>query len=232
MIRTCVLLGLLMFAHGLSAQSPSPCKVLDPELQETYSGGCKDGLAEGAGEARGKAYYRGEFRNGRKHGKGVKSWPSSGDRYEGDFVEDRRHGNGAYVWGPRSPFAGERYSGEWVNDKKNGHGIYQWPNGERYEGAWKNDGIAGPPTKAMVDRARVQAERAAAVGRVGAKVCRDMTVGIATRDRLRATVTAVTGERITLRIDDPGRFEHAIGETPLVKGAVVTDTLRLWLPCA
>jgi hypothetical protein len=221
----------VLLASGASAQPSLSCKVLDPELQGIYAGGCKDGLAEGAGEARGTAHYRGEFRSGRKHGRGVKSWPSSGDRYEGDFVDDRKQGKGTYVWGARSLFAGEKYSGEWVNDRRHGHGTYEWPNGDRYEGAWMNDRVAGPPTEAMLARARVQAERAAAVGRIGARVCRELTVGIATRDVVRGTVTAAQGGRIRVRIEHPGRFEHVIGEKRIAKGDVITDALRSWVPC-
>ena len=78
-----------LFPLGASAQTG--CRVLDPELAGNYQGGCKDGLADGYGEAKGSAEYRGDFRAGRKHGKGVKTWPS-GDRYEGEFVEDRKEG--------------------------------------------------------------------------------------------------------------------------------------------
>ena len=68
---------------GVSAQTA--CRVLDSELTGVYQGGCKDGLAEGYGEAKGSAEYRGAFRAGRMQGKGVKTWPS-GDRYEGEFA--------------------------------------------------------------------------------------------------------------------------------------------------
>lgn len=81
------------------------CKVLDPELQGTYAGGCVNGLADGSGEATGTARYQGAFKAGKKHGKGVKTWPDTGDRYEGDFVEDRKQGAGTYVWGSRSAWA-------------------------------------------------------------------------------------------------------------------------------
>lgn len=233
-IRFCHALSAFLLLAGVAEAavvSAQPvCAVTDPELQGTYSGGCKDGYAEGYGEARGKAYYRGELKAGRKHGKGVKSWPS-GDRYEGDFVEDRKEGKGTYTWGQSSAYAGEKYSGEWLYDKRHGHGVYEWPNGERYDGSWRDDRIAGPPTKGMLARARAQAEHAAAVGRPGVKVCREMRVGIVTQDIVRGTVTAVEGERIVVRIDNPGRFEHVIGDREIAKGAVVSDYIRSWIPC-
>ena len=120
------------------ASAASDCRVVDPELQGSYSGGCRNGLAHGQGVARGTAEYQGEFRNGLKHGNGVKTWPW-GDRYEGGFANDRKNGKGMYVWGDNSPWAGERYVGDYVADQRQGHGTYFWPNGDRFEGVWKED---------------------------------------------------------------------------------------------
>jgi len=220
----------LLCALAAPSYAQPDCRVLDAELQLAYSGGCKDGLAEGSGEARGTAHYRGEFKAGRKHGKGVKTWPN-GDRYEGDFVDDRREGTGMYVWGRSSAWSGQRYTGGFANDRRNGHGVYDWPNGDRAAGLWDNDRYAGAPTKGMVARGRAQAEHAAAVALVGANVCRQMRVGVATLEFIRGTVSAVEGDRITIRIDDPGTLDHLIGEQPVRKGASVTDLVKSWLPC-
>src|SRR5438094_227495 len=95
----------------LAPNSWAQCRVLDPELQTSYSGPCVNGLAEGQGVARGSATYEGEFKVGRKHGRGVKSW-ANGDRYEGGFADDHKHGQGTYTWG-RGPWAGERYEGNY-----------------------------------------------------------------------------------------------------------------------
>jgi hypothetical protein len=222
--------AILLCSLAIGAHAQDACKVHDPELQSSYSGGCKDGLAEGHGEARGTAHYRGEFRAGRKHGKGVKTW-LSGDRYEGDFVSDRREGSGLYVWGMSSQWAGQRYVGDFVNDRRHGHGVYEWPNGDRYVGAFENDRIAGAPTKGMMARSRSQANRAVAVAREGARVCRQMELGVASREIIRGTVTAVDGERISVRIDDPGVLDHTVGERLLRKGSVITDEARRWVPC-
>jgi len=77
--------ALMLFAPGAGAQAA--CRVLDSELAGTYQGGCKDGFAQGYGEAKGTAEYRGDFRAGRKHGQSVKIWPS-GDRYSGSWEND------------------------------------------------------------------------------------------------------------------------------------------------
>ena len=210
---------------------PEGCTVIDPELQSSYIGACKDGYAEGPGEARGIAAYVGQFRAGRKHGRGVKTWPAEGDRYEGDFADDRKHGTGVYVWGPRSSSPGERYSGAYVNDRREGYGVYEWPNGERYAGTWRNDRIAGPLTPRMIARAQAQSERAASVARVNTTVCREMQVGIAIKELVRGTVVSIEAERISVRIEDAGRFDHVIGETRLAKGVIVSDVVSAWIPC-
>ena len=225
-----VLLSAIVMVTPALGQSLTVCRVLDTELQGSYSGGCKDGLAEGHGVARGSATYRGEFKAGRKHGKGVKVWPN-GDRYEGDFVADRKEGTGMYEWGRESAWAGQRYTGGYVNDRRHGYGVYEWPNGERYAGPWDNDRLTGKPTKDMFARARSEMELAAAVGRVGAKVCRQLEVGVGNRDIVRGTVTAVAGEHIDVQIDYPGKFDHVVAGRPIVKGTVLTEPLNLWVPC-
>jgi hypothetical protein len=217
-----------LFPLGASAQTA--CRVLDPELAGIYQGGCKDGLAEGYGEAKGAAEYRGDFHAGHKHGKGVKTWPS-GDRYEGDFVEDRKEGAGKYTWSLRGSSAGESYSGAYLNDRRHGYGVYEWPSGDRYAGPWANDAITGPPTPMMIARARAKTETLAAVGKPGVRVCRALQVGIAVRDWIRGEVTAVDAERIAVRIDDPGRQPHAIDNQSLVKGMTLWSEAADWTPC-
>ncbi len=214
----------------LSVSAQTACRVLDPELVGFYQGGCKNGLAEGYGEAKGSAEYRGDFHAGRKQGKGVKTWPS-GDRYEGEFVEDRKEGSGKYTWSPRGPSAGESYSGAWQNDLRQGYGIYEWPSGDRYAGEWVNDAIAGMPTPMMIARARAKTETVIAVAKPGVEVCRALPVGIAVRDWIRGEVTAVDGERISVRVDDPGQQPHAINGRPLAKGMTIWAEATEWTPC-
>lgn len=214
----------------LAAGAQNSCRVLDPELVGIYQGGCKDGLAEGYGEAKGIAEYKGGFHAGRKQGKGIKTWPT-GDRYEGAFVADRKEGYGEYVWSPRGPSAGERYWGDYLNDRRHGHGVYQWPSGDRYDGVWANDAIAGMPTPAMISRARAKTETLAAVAQPGVRVCRALPVGIAVRDWIRGEVLEVDAERIAVRIDDPGRQPHAIHGRPLAKGLTFWSEAADWTPC-
>jgi hypothetical protein len=83
----------------------------------------------------------------------------------------------------------------------------------------------------MIARANALSERAAAIANPGAKVCRQMRIGLASDDTVRATVLAREGDAIRVRIDDPGKFEHVIGGRELKRGEVVSDALKLWLPC-
>src|SRR3989338_9918171 len=82
----------LLSGCALSGGAQQSCKIFDPDLaQGVYSGSCKGGLADGYGEVTGAGSYRGDFRAGKKHGKGIKVMPN-GDRYAGDFSDDYRHG--------------------------------------------------------------------------------------------------------------------------------------------
>jgi hypothetical protein len=102
---------------------------------------------------------------------------------------------------------------------------------DRYTGRSGNDAATAQATKKAIARSRLHAEHAAAVGRVGVKVCRTLEVGVGVPDTLRGTVTAVEGERITVRIDDPGKLDHTIGGQRIVKGALVSEAMKAWVPC-
>jgi hypothetical protein len=215
-----LLFALLSFPAHAQAQG---CKVLDPELQASYSGPCVNGLAEGEGAASGIAEYRGGFKAGRKHGQGAKSWPN-GDRYEGGFAADHKEGYGSYEWG-RGRWEGERYDGVFAGDRRHGYGIYWWPSGDVYAGPWEADLPTGPGTGMMRARAKFAAEALAAVAKEGQKVCREVPVGIGDREWVRGVVVGIEGEHVGVRIDDPGKHAH------FPPGEVVWDLARSWTPC-
>ena len=204
------------------------CKVLDPELQSTYSGPCVSGLAEGEGRATGSAEYEGGFKAGMKHGKGVKRWPN-GDRYEGGFANDRKHGRGTYEWG-RGPWQGERYEGDYANDKRHGAGKYTWPTGDVYLGPWLEDRIAGFATPMMLAQRKFAEEARKAVGKEGQKVCREMPVGIASSEWIRGTVVGVAEESVGVRVTHAGD-RHVVAGVALEAGDVVWDKPTAWVPC-
>ena len=202
---------------------------MDTELRGTYEGACKDGLADGYGIAKGQAEYRGEFSSGRKHGKGTKIWPN-GDRYEGSFADDRKEGVGSYAWAPSGPAAGERYQGDYRTDMRIGFGVYTWPSGDRYIGEWLNDAIVGPPTAVMVARARYLKEAEVAMPK-GARVCREVPVGISEKDSVSGTVVGLLPGELEVRIENAGRFATALDGVPLKAGSVVRGAVTAWAPC-
>ena len=79
--------------------------------------------------------YEGEFKAGKRHGKGILV-SANGDRYEGDWKDDARTGkaNKTYMRGELS-----RYQGDWLNGKWHGRGTLIYKNGDRYEGEFKAD---------------------------------------------------------------------------------------------
>jgi len=198
--RAALIAALAMISIPAWAQA---CRVLDAQLQGGYTGPCVDGLAEGKGVASGIASYKGEFKAGRKHGRGVKTW-ANGDRYEGEFADDNKQGQGAYSWG-RGPWQGERYEGSYAADKREGVGVYRWPSGDEYKGPWKDDAYTGPPSEKMLDRALMAREAA----RLGAKVCKEFEIGGGQRDWVRGVVEARQEQFVGVRVEDPGGFKQA-----------------------
>jgi len=224
-MRRLLFTGLLCL-HG--AAVAAGCKVADPELQDFYQGGCRNGLAHGKGYARGTAEYEGGFREGLKHGRGVKTWPW-GDRYEGEFDRDRKHGQGMYVWGAGSPWAGERYVGGFKADKREGFGVYFWPSGDRFEGQWKDDVRHGAtPMEQRREKARKAREEAFAA--VGTTVCRAIAVGIVHEATLRGESLGLENGRLRVKVTEVS--EAGSGIRPSVRvGDVMVDDIWDWRPC-
>ena len=228
----CLAFVTLGMALSAAAQPQSKCLVLDPELQASYSGGCKDGKAEGSGVARGSAVYAGEFRGGKKHGRGVKTW-SWGDRYEGEFADDAKHGTGAYTWGERSAFAGDRYEGGFANDKRNGYGVYLWASGDRYAGPWKDDAVAGRATPMMIARFRATSESLAAMAKPGVRLCHESTLGVGLKEWTEGETQAVNRDtrRVSVKVTKLGAGPLFVAGTRVAVGEVVWDDPLNWIPC-
>lgn len=205
-----------------------PCKVLDPELQAQYRGGCRNGLANGRGVATGIATYEGEFRDGMKHGAGVKTW-AWGDRYEGEFDSDRKNGQGVYTWGEGTQWAGERYEGEFQNDRRHGFGVYTWPNGDRYEGGWTTDqrhGFAAMETRRDQSRA-AQLE----AFQPGVTVC---LLGAAVQSEIgvvKGVVDAFDGAKLSIKLVELPAGMSVGRMAAFEVGEVVVDEPVEWAPC-
>lgn len=135
--------GLLFYS--LTSYSQSDCKVLYENINESYAGKCKKGLAHGNGIAKGKDTYEGSFRKGIPHGQGTYTY-SEGDVYSGAWKDGERHGKGTYA-----DASGGKYEGNWKAGVKHGEGTYYVQLPERdttYIGIWKDDEYVGPKPEA------------------------------------------------------------------------------------
>ena len=109
LVGTVILFG---FVSMLCAQNT--CKVLKPEISVSYTGPCKQGLADGIGEATGDDYYKGDFVKGLPDGKGTYIW-KNGATYNGEWKKGLRDGTGTYSF--KSEGKDSVLVGKWKNDK-------------------------------------------------------------------------------------------------------------------
>ena len=84
--------------------------------------------------------YKGEWKDGKPHGKGIYVWELWNAKYKGEWKDGKRHGTGVYVWNNDNYDKG-KYNGDWKNDMKDGYGDLKATNkyGEfSYSGYWKD----------------------------------------------------------------------------------------------
>ncbi|XP_065840479.1 radial spoke head 10 homolog B-like [Oscarella lobularis] len=93
-----------------------------------------DFCGEGEAVFFGGHVYRGEFKNGVMHGKGIYIW-SDGVQYEGDFEDSTVTGEGTYIWSD-----GSKYVGHVVNGIRHGYGAFYCSTRPPsiYEGQWED----------------------------------------------------------------------------------------------
>jgi len=86
--------------------------------------------------------YRGEWKNGTFHGKGIlkEAW---GDIYVGDFKNNLSEGYGKQYGYKNGKKDGGWWGGEIKNDYLNGKGIRVYPNGSKEEGNFKDHELNG-----------------------------------------------------------------------------------------
>lgn len=127
-------IGMAVLASQVSAQYRPPqwtadartgCRVWNsaPEPGESisWSGGCRDDLAQGHGVLQ-------WFMDGKP-----------GSRFEGEYREGLLNGRGVYVFAN-----GSRYDGEYADDLRSGRGVFTHPDGESYDGEWRSGLPNGP----------------------------------------------------------------------------------------
>jgi hypothetical protein len=105
------MLAVILFAAGfyINVQDKG-CIVKLPGISGTYSGDCKNGLAEGRGVAQGMDKYYGQFNDGLPDGKGTYTW-ADGTYYEGQWKNGLKEGKGKMV------YKDSTVSGYWKYDK-------------------------------------------------------------------------------------------------------------------
>jgi len=108
-----------------------------------YKGQVKNGKAHGYGVKTFKSNNKtgkiesGFFRNGFLDGFGIAIYPSGGS-YHGEWKEYQYHGQGTKIWN-KGPGKVDVYKGRFERDQRNGHGTYTSDNGDIYVGNWVND---------------------------------------------------------------------------------------------
>jgi hypothetical protein len=132
MKKTALLLCSVMISSWFSAAwSQNNCKVLKPGIDSTYSGDCKQGLADGRGEASGIDHYTGEFKKGLPNGAGTYTW-NTGEKYEGEWKKGLREGAGTFTIsydGRDSVVTGIWKEDKYVGEKSVPPYVIQYKNG-------------------------------------------------------------------------------------------------------
>lgn len=106
-----LVLFLFVWTHTVAQNE---CKVLLPDIAESYEGGCKNNLAHGKGAANGTDRYEGKFKLGYPEGRGTYYW-STGEYYTGMWKEGKRNGKGKYHFKMNN--ADSVWYGYWENDQ-------------------------------------------------------------------------------------------------------------------
>ncbi len=85
---------LIAIISGISVHAQqNTCKVLMESISASYSGNCKNGLANGMGIAQGIDHYQGQFSKGLPNGQGIYTW-ADGSYYEGQWKAGMKEGKG------------------------------------------------------------------------------------------------------------------------------------------
>ena len=80
--------------------------------------------------------------SGLPHGKGMMTSPD-GNSYDGDWKDGKKHGKGVFTFGEGSQWKGDKYDGDYVDDKKTGKGVYTFADGRKYRSEWQNGSRTG-----------------------------------------------------------------------------------------
>ncbi|KAL5963221.1 MORN repeat-containing protein 3 [Taenia solium] len=107
---------------------------------DSYTGEWKDNKKHGRGIQKWKAeqlVYEGYWENGKRCGPGILAVVGNGRHtkiYSGMWKDNKRHGYGENWYS-----CNEFYEGEWRENKRSGWGRYYYKDGAMYEGEWLHD---------------------------------------------------------------------------------------------
>jgi len=115
-MKKAILFSIMMTLSSFLAAlfSQTNCKVLIPSISDSYTGSCKQGLADGKGEAFGVDQYKGDFKKGLPNGHGTYIW-QSGAKYEGSWKNGMKDGEGKYTF--KYEDSDSLLTGIWKEDK-------------------------------------------------------------------------------------------------------------------
>jgi hypothetical protein len=85
--------ALVLFILSSTAGKCQDCQVFVDSLIGTYTGDCKSGKANGIGLAKGTHSFKGDFKKGWPDGYGTYTW-SNGNYYIGEFKTGKKEGKG------------------------------------------------------------------------------------------------------------------------------------------
>ena len=94
----------------------------------------------------------GQYREHRKHGRGMMTWRTGG-RYDGEYVNDKMTGYGMMTWAD-----GRRYEGQWLEGRCTGYGVTTFKSGSRYVGSYVMDKMQGRGCYSFADGRRYEGE--------------------------------------------------------------------------
>ncbi len=165
------ILSILLFSCGEHEEKAENTEAVFQEKStdelSCIFGDCKNGTGTWSAD---DYVYKGQFKDGLRHGKGTCSWTrtfelkeyegewnsdqfsgegvlkSYGEIYTGSFLENKKHGKGTKEFKN-----GDKYEGMWVNNLQHGEGTYSWKSGDKYKGEFESNKKHGKGTYTWAD---------------------------------------------------------------------------------